>query len=70
MLPSLVAARDIRLTPLLGSTATMTRGFWLSLHEALPHIGRVLEVEFFLTKLIQGAMAKTCSPAAPLNTLL
>ncbi len=53
MLPSFVAARDTRLRPILKSTASVKRDFWLSLHEELAHIGRVLEVENFLTRLIQ-----------------
>ena len=53
MLPSFVAARDPRLKPILTKTASVRREFWLSLHEDLAHIGRVLEVGRFLTRLIQ-----------------
>lgn len=53
MLPSFVAARDPRLKPILSKTTSVKRDFWLSLHEDLAHIGRVLEVERFLTRLIQ-----------------
>ena len=53
MLPSFVAARDTRLTPILSKTASVKRDFWLSRHEDLAHVGRVLEVEHFLKKLIQ-----------------
>lgn len=53
MLPSFVAGRDHRLLPVLGTGAMVKRDFWLSVHEELSHIGRVGEVERFLTKLIQ-----------------
>jgi len=54
MLPSFIAARDHRLKPILGRTVSAKRDFWLSLHEELAHVGRVLEVERFLTNLIQN----------------
>jgi len=53
MLPSFVAGRDERLRALLDKTATVKRDFWLSVHQDLSYIGRVCEVEKFLTRLIQ-----------------
>lgn len=54
MLPSFVAGRDDRLVPLLASKVSVKRDFWLSVHQDLMHIARIIEVERFLTHLIQS----------------
>lgn len=54
MLPSFVAARDERLVPVLSTRATVKRDFWLSVHQDLMHVARIIEVVRFLTDLIEG----------------
>ncbi|UOM35730.1 LysR family transcriptional regulator [Acuticoccus sp. I52.16.1] len=54
MLPSFVAARDERLVPVLPKSATAKRDFWLSMHQDLAHTARIIEVEKYVTELIES----------------
>lgn len=52
MLPTFVACKDPKLTPILPAQIKVTRDFWLSVHKDLEHIPRVRQVLEFLRGLI------------------